>query len=406
MLFKFKAVTQEGRIEEGVIEGESKWEVIEELESKDLIPLEVKEQKGGRTPSFLKRFKIFRRRFPKRDILVFTNSLHILLKSGLPLDRALSIAHEVVSSELMKDIVKDLIGEIRQGTSLSEALSKYPGYFPPIYVNMVKAGEAGGVLPEVLERLYDYLEKTEEFKSSLLASLTYPAVLVGVGMASIAFLIAFVVPKFSTIFESMNLEPPFFIKLLSGLGEFMSKYLPFLIALALILFLIAKRRLRTEEGKMKIYRFLLSLPVVGGVLIKVENARFSRNLGMLMLNGVPILQSLSITKEIFENPIYRNEVDRFYEVVKKGGRLSTPMAERKDFWHPVVLGMAEVGEESGTLDQMLIKAADALEKDVQESIKRALSLIEPATILVMGIVVGSIVVSMLTAIFSINDVVF
>ena len=406
MLFKFKAVTQEGRVEEGVIEGESKWEVIEELESKDLIPLEVKEQKERKIPSLLRRFKIFRKRFPKRDILVFTNSLHILLKSGLPLDRALSIAYEVVSSELMKDIVKDLIGEIRQGTSLSEALSKYPGYFPPVYVNMVKAGEAGGVLPEVLERLYDYLEKTEEFKSSLLASITYPAILVGVGVASIAFLIAFVVPKFSTIFESMNLEPPFFIRLLSGLGEFMAKYLPFFLVLTLLILFLARRGLKTEEGKAKLYKFLLSLPFVGDILLKVENARFSRNLGMLMLNGVPILQSLSITKEIFENPIYRNEMDRFYEVVKKGGRLSTPMAERKRFWHPVVLGMAEVGEESGTLDQMLIKAADALEKDVQEAVKRALSLIEPATILVMGVVVGSIVVSMLTAIFSINDVVF
>ena len=406
MLFRFKAVTQEGRIEEGILEGESKWEVIEELESRELIPLEVREQRRKSLPSFLRRFRIFRRRFPKRDILVFTNSLHILLKSGLPLDKALSIAYEVVSSELMKDIVKDLIGEIRQGTSLSEALSKYPGYFPPVYVNMVRAGEVGGVLPEVLERLYDYLEKTEEFKSSLLASITYPAILVGVGIASIAFLIAFVVPRFSTIFESMNLEPPFFIKLLSGIGEFMAKYFPFLLAFLLLLLILLKKKLKTEEGRMKLYRLLLSLPFIGDILLKVENARFSRNLGMLMLNGVPILQSLSITKEIFENPIYRNEMDRFYEVVKKGGRLSASMMERKGLWHPVVLGMTEVGEESGTLDQMLIKAADALEKDVQEAVKRALSFVEPATILVMGIVVGAIVVSMLTAIFSINDVVF
>ncbi len=409
MLFKFKAVTPEGSIKEGTLEAESKWEVIDRLEVQELIPLEVKEHREKNyvfTRFLSKLFKSLRKKASKKDVLVFTNSLQVLLKSGLPLDKALSISREVVSSEIMRDIIDDLISEVRQGTSLSDALSKYPRYFPSLYVNMVKAGEAGGVLPEVLERLSEYLSKVEEFRNTLLSSITYPLILILVGLGSIFVLTVFVVPRFSAIFESLNMKPPVIIKILSAIGSFFSEYFVFFGGALFVLFIFLSKKFKTGEGRGRLYRLLMKMPFVGSILVKIESSRFSRNLGMLLLNGVPILQSILITKELFANPTYRNEMDRIYEAVKKGEKLSNLMTERKFLWHPVLLGMVEVGEEAGTLDSMLIKAAESLEKDVEDSVKSALSLVEPVTILFMGLVVGSIVVSMLSAIFSVNNIVF
>jgi general secretion pathway protein F len=268
---------------------------------------------------------------------------------------------------------------------------------------MVRAGEAGGMLEEILGRLSTYLVMSEDLRSYIVGALIYPALLSVVGLASVTILTLFVVPRFAAIFKDMGVPLPLPMAALSGLGGLLSQYWWLALVLILITGLYFKHFLESAEGRLKWDRWLLRMPLVGAVLRKVEVARFSRSLGTLLHGGVPLLQSMSIVRDIVGNQSIAAAIEPIRNGIKKGEGIAKPMKQSGVF-PPLAMHLIEVGEESGRLDGMLIQVADVYDVEVRNSIKNLIAFFEPALILLMGIIIGTIVVSMLTAIFSINDI--
>ena len=289
------------------------------------------------------------------------------------------------------------------GKALSDALSAHPQVFPKVYVNMVRAGEVGGALDQILIRLVDYLEDVEELRSYLISALIYPCILTFVGSASIIVMVTVVIPKFAVIFENAGAPVPFPMQVLMGLSGFLTGYW------WLILLMIGggaywlNTLLKTEEGRLNWDRQMLKLPIFGTVLRKIEVSRFTRTLGTLLQSAVPLIQSINIVKEIVENQAIASTMESIKSGVKKGEGLTAPIREAGIF-PPFALHLLAVGEETGRLDDMLLQIAEAYDRELRISLKRLVALFEPAIILVMGLIIGLMVVSMLYSIFSINDV--
>ena len=400
--FEYKAVNDKGEVYEGFITADTVEDAKKELYSQDLIPLYIREKKREKK----RRWKLSLSRSPsQKEVLVIYESLSTLLGVGVPMDRALKICAQVVSSSVLKTVVEDVLKDIQTGSSLSDALSKYPKLFQRLHINMIRAGEATGALPQALERIGNHLRKTLELRETLVSSLTYPAFLAITGIVSIVILVVFVVPRFYQIFDSMGVSPPFPLPQLYFLGNFVSNYWPFIFLMIIAGVFIAKRWLRKPDNKRKVYKATMEAPIVGQIMVKMESAKLSRNLGTLIDNGVPILKAVSIVKEMFTNPFYRDALENTYKFLREGKKLSHILSSYSALWHPMVIGMCEVGEESGTLGEMLLKAADSLEKDVEASLTRYVSIVEPVVILAMGTIIGVIIVSMINAIFSVNEIV-
>ena len=400
--FEYKAVDDKGHVSEGFITAETEEDAKKELYSQDLIPLYIKEKETDRKS----RWKVsFSRPPSQKEVLIVYESLSTLLSVGVPMDRALRICSQVVSNSVLKSVIEDVLKDIQTGASLSDALSKYPKFFQRLHINMIRAGEATGALPQALERISNHLRRSLELKETLVSSLTYPAFLAATGIVSIGILIVFVVPRFYQIFDSMDIAPPFPLPQLYLLGSFVSNYWPFILFGCLVAVFLVKRWINKPENKRKVYKISMNAPIMGQIVVKIESAKLSRNLGTLIENGVPILKAVSIVKEMFTNPFYKDALETAYRLLREGKKLSYILSSYSAFWHPMVIGLCEVGEESGTLGEMLVKAADSLEKDVETSLTRYVSIVEPVVILAMGLIIGVIIVSMINAIFSVNEIV-
>jgi general secretion pathway protein F len=325
------------------------------------------------------------------------------VRSGFPLDRSLAVLSQLAESPAMADVIQDVLKEVKGGKSFSEALAKYPEVFPKVYISMVKAGEVGGALEEILGRLATYLVTSEDLRSYIVGAMIYPVLLSVVGLLSVTILTLFVIPKFASIFKDMGVPLPLPMAVLSGLSSLLSRYWWLALAMICIAGLYFKRLRESAEGRLKWDRWLLRIPLVGAVLRKVEVARFSRSLGTLLHGGVPLLQSMTIVREIIANQSIAVMIEPIRNGIKKGEGIAQPMKQSGVF-PPLALHLIEVGEESGRLDGMLIQVADVYDVEVRNSIKNLIAFFEPALILLMGIVIGTIVVSMLMAIFSINDI--
>jgi general secretion pathway protein F len=338
-----------------------------------------------------------------KDLLIFTQELRTLVHAGFPLDRSLTILGHLAESPAMAEVIKDVLKEVKGGKSFSEGLAKYPEVFPKVYINMIKAGEAGGILDEILNRLVNYLETGSELRSYVIGAMIYPALLSVVGLLSVTILTLFVVPKFTLIFRDMGVPLPLPMAILSFLCNIISGYWWLaLLGIGITGFYIRQFR-KSDEGRLKWDRWLLQIPLMGKVLKKMDVARFSRTLGTLLHGGVPLLQSMTIVRDVISNQSIAKMIEPIRNGIKKGEGISLPMRQSGVF-PPLAMHLVEVGEESGKLDAMLIQVAEIYDVDVRNNVKRLISFFEPALILLMGILIGTIVVSMLLAIFSINDI--
>jgi general secretion pathway protein F len=403
-VFAYRASTLEGKIVEGTMEASDGGAVSLRLQDMGLLPIQV--GLPSKKAVFSKEIEWpwkRRGRVSRKHLLVFTQELHTLVRSGLPLDRSLAVLAQLAESEALSEIVQDVLKEIKGGKSLSEALGKYPEVFPRIYTNMVKAGEVGGVLEEILGRLVTFLETSENLRSYIFGALIYPALLSFVGVASVTILTLFVVPRFASIFQDMGLPLPLPMAILKGLSEILTTFWWLLAVAAVGGTVLLKRYLQSPEGRLRWDRWLLKIPLFGDVLQKVEVARFTRTLGTLLHSGVPLLQSMTVVREILSNQGIATMIDPIRNGIKKGEGIARPMKQSGVF-PPLAMHLVEVGEESGKLDSMLIQVADVYDNEVRNAVKNLIAFFEPALILVMGIIIGTIVVSMLMAIFSINDV--
>lgn len=395
-VFSYKATTFEGAVIEGVIEAADEKSAIEKLKNTGHIPLTIALPKEG-----LKKKISFRS--AKGGLLTFTTELSALLGAGLPLDRSLNILAGISSSSEMKAVVQALLKSIRGGSSFSEALQKHPKVFPKLYVNMIRAGEAGGVLDVVLDKLNEFLESSKELKDHILSVMIYPAILLFTGGLSIIILLTYVLPKFSMIFAELGGSLPLPTKILLAFSDSLKTYWWMAASALLVLWITFKSYVRSDTGRYK--WDTVKLKLMGDVVRKLETARFCRTLGTLLKSGVPLLQALNNAKDVITNQVISSAIDAVSTGAKEGKGIAIPLANTNAF-PPLALSMIKVGEETGQLDTMLMKVAYTYEKSLSIAIKRFVNLIEPVMILTMGLIIGFIVISMLLAIFSITEIPF
>ena len=401
--FSYRAITVEGKVIESSMEAADEGTVSSKLQEMGLMPVHI--GSAGRESVFSRdmEWPWKSSKVQTKDVLIFTQELRTLTHAGFPLDRCLAIVAQLSENPVMSAIVRDVLKEVKTGKSFSEGLAKYPEVFPKVYVSMVKAGEAGGALDEILGRLTSFMEASEELRSHIVGALIYPSLLALVGIFSVVVLTVFVVPRFVTIFGDMGVELPLPMMILNGVSHAFSGFWWLILALLFAVGYSIKRFRDSEEGRLKWDRKMLGIPVLGNVLRKVEVARFARTLGMLLRGGAPLLQSMAIVREIIGNQSIAKMIEPIRSGIKRGEGIAQPMRQSGVF-PPLAMHLVEVGEESGRLDDMLIQVADTYDVEVRNGVQRLISFFEPAIILLMGVVIGTIVVSMLLAIFSINEV--
>ena len=402
-LFRYKAVADGDKVIEGVLEAPDRRTVFVRLEEQRQLPIRVISTERGTLLGHELRFPWKKKRINQKDLLVFTRELSTLVEAGLTLDRSLSILGDLSESTYLREIVRELLKELKSGKSLSEGLSMYPAVFPKLYVNMIKAGEIGGLLDQILVRMTEYLEDVEEFRDNLISSLIYPAILAFVATLSIVTMVIFVIPKFSAIFGNAGIPVPLPMKILLAFSAILTGYWWLLILLIGGGCSWFASRLRVEEVRLKYDRWLLRLPILGSVLQKIEVSRFSRTMGTLLRSSVPLIQSINIVREIVGNRVVVSAMKSIKSGVKKGEGLASPIRESGIF-PPFALHLLEVGEETGNLDGMLIQIADIYDRELKVTLKRLIALFEPIIILIMGVIIGLMVIAMLHSILSINDV--
>jgi general secretion pathway protein F len=395
-LYSYRSSTMEGTIVEGALEAPDEASAVERIKDMGVIPLNVTLPKTGMKWGI-------RLKSSTGDLLTFTSELSVLLSAGLPIDRSLNILSEISENRQMKGIVGSVVESIRGGGSFSEALQQHPKTFPRFYVNMIRAGEAGGVLDVVLDKLTEFLESTKELKDHIVSAMIYPAILIVTGGLSIILLLTFVLPKFSVIFAELGSSLPLPTQVLLSFSNALQATWWLILLLMIALGMYMRSALRTDRGK---YRWdVFKLRMLGDVVRKLETARFCRTLGTLLKSGVPLLQSLNNAKDVIGNQAIAIPIEAVLKGAKEGKGVSAPLSAANVF-PPLALSMIRVGEETGQLDVMLLKVATTYERSLKEAVKRFVSFLEPVVILTMGLIIGFIIVSMLMAIFSITDLPF
>jgi len=395
-IFSYRSTTRDGVVSEGLIEATDEKSVLLQLKNGGVIPLRVEKKKSAYRDkiSFVS---------AKSELQAFSTELFSLLNAGLPLDRSLNILAELAADKKMQDIIYSVLNSIRGGSSFSDALEKHPKVFSALYVNMIRAGESGGALETVLDKLNEFLESAQELKDHIFSALLYPTILVITGIISIIILVTYVVPKFSTIFSDMGDKLPIATKVLLEFSSVMQSVWWIIILMLLFGVIAFRNYIRTETGRYNWDAF--KLKIMGDVIVKLETARFCRTLGALLRSGVPLLQAVKNSKDIIGNHVISFRLDKISRGIKEGQGIARPLSDAKIF-PQLALSMIKVGEETGQLDTMLLKVANTYEKSLKVSIKRFVSFLEPVLILGMGLLTGFIVISMLMAIFSITDIPF
>jgi len=344
------------------------------------------------------------RKVGRVQILLFTRELADLIDAGLPIDRALSVLIEQSDSETLQAMVRRLQADVRAGKPLSEALRNFPREFPTLYANMIHAGEVSGQLPGVLTRLADFLEKEQVRRSQIIAALTYPMVLIGVAALAVTFLLTFVIPRLQDVFKDLGAALPLPTQMLLGASGFIGRYWWAIAGGLVVFWFLFRAWTNTGPGRRAFDTFRLNVPLFGTLTRKIVMARFVRTLGTLLGGGVPILDSLDISGTAVGNSVTAEAVDNVRDRVRQGETLSASMEQAGGFL-PLVVHMTAVGEETGRLAGMLVRTADTLDFEVDNTMRRLTSLVEPLVVLLMGGFVGFVVLSILLPIFQANTIV-
>ncbi|MBI4180275.1 type II secretion system inner membrane protein GspF [bacterium] len=399
-VFTYKAMDAQGKDVNGTLEAASEKVASTRLREMGLRPYEIKEkaETGGGGLSFMKKG------ITPEELTLFTRQLATLLDAGLPLLRALNILQEQSENPKLKEMLTAVNSDVQGGSSFSDALSKHKKYFPTLYVSMVRAGEVGGVLDKVLNRLAEFAEKDAALRTKIKGAMTYPAVMAVIAIVVVSFLMIKIIPTFISMFEGMGVELPLPTKVVIVFSDFLVIYW-WMILIGAIAFVFAFNWYDVpERGKMNVDKMRLKIPVFGDLILKVAVSRFTRTLATLITSGVPILQSIKIVKDTIGNEVLSKVMDEVTASISEGETISKPLHRSKVF-PLMVVHMIAVGEETGALDNMLIKIADNYDLIVDETVAALSSLIEPLMILFMGGAVGMIVMAMFLPMFELINVV-
>ena len=397
--FHFKAVASDGKVRTGTLSGESDKDIARELRRQGLTPVFVGlEQKKGldlQLPSF--------GGGRKKDILYFTEEMATLLNAGVPIDRAITISTELTDRTEFRMVILDILRVLKGGRTLADSLATHPLYFSDLYINMVRAGEASGSLATVFTRLSEFEKTRDELRGYIISSLVYPALLAVVGLGSIFLLLNFVVPRFAQVFEQSRMPIPTPTKIMLELSHMVQSYGPITIGAIIMGTVFFLSYIRTGAGRLWWDTTRLELPLLGDAMRKAETARFARAMGTLVSNSVPLVQSVQIAGATMLNKKMSNALFSVEQGIKRGEGIAGPVKKCGQF-PPLAAHLLSVGEETGRLDEMFSRMADIYENETRAAIKRFTTLFEPLIILIMGIMVGALVLSMLLAITSINEV--
>jgi general secretion pathway protein F len=397
--FHFRAMASDGKLRTGTLTAETEKIAAQELKRQGLIPVFVgKEEKRGFQIS-LPAFKTGHR----RDVLFFTQELSTLLNAGVPVDRALSITAELTERGAFRAVVLDIVRLLKGGKPLADSIAAHPSHFSELYINMVRAGEASGSLSQIFDRLAEFERTRDDLRGYIVSSLIYPGLLTLVGCASIFILLNFVVPRFAQIFADPRIKIPTPTLIMLEASRYMREYwLPAAIVMGGAI-LVFTTYIRTPKGAWWWDSTRLRLPVLGDALRKAETSRFARAMGTLVAANVPLVQSLGISRGILNNRRIAGCLEKIAQGVKRGEGIAGPLRKAGEF-PPLAGHLLSVGEETGHLDAMFNRMADIYEVETRTAIRRFTSLFEPMIILVMGVVVGTLILSLMLAITSINDV--
>jgi general secretion pathway protein F len=406
-VYEYIALDAGGRRRTGIVDAGSIVAARQKLRETEVFPVEIcetadrkreeKATRGGEVHFF--------RKVGLRELALVTRQLATLIGAGLPLVPSLSALVAQTRHQVLRTTLARIKDEVNEGNSLTQSMSHFPGVFPPFYVNMVRAGEASGTINLVLDRLSEFTEGQQALKSKIRSALAYPLFMFFIGSGVLFFLVTFVVPNITNIFQEMHQTLPGITVFLLVVSGFFKTFW-WIMALGLVSAGICLHYAirKTEQGRHQWDRLKITLPLVGDLNRKIAVARFSRTLGTLLQSGVPLLTALEIAKNVVDNLIIAEQIRLAAKDVEEGQSLSAPLA-RNDFFPPIAVEMIAVGEQSGNMEAMLFRIADAYEREVEANVLLVTSLLEPAMILVMGAVVGFIVISVLLPIFEMNQLV-
>jgi general secretion pathway protein F len=404
--FQYRAADQAGKVIDGVMEADAERSVIVRLRDMGFVPLRIAAPSERAVGAVRKPVPLFtKQKVSQAQLLQFTRELGTLLAAGLPLDRSLSILGSLVEGGELSKILRTLVEAVRAGKSLAAAMGEHADVFPRIYVNMIRAGEAGGILEGVLRYLTEYLESTLALKEDVKSALIYPAILASAAGISLIVLFLFVIPRFSTIFKDIDKSLPWITKVVIGFSELLTQYGWIALLATVAAAVAAIYYVRTPEGRGEWDRLSLRAWLVGDLVRKFETARFARTLSALMKGGVPLLEALGTVQGVVGNRLLARAIGQVQVRVREGKGMARPLSE-SGLFPLLALNMIAVGEETGKLEVMLAEVAGYYDQEVKRTTKRITSLLEPMLILAMGLIIGVVVVSMLLAIFSINDLPF
>ena len=400
--YRYKALNAHGELFEGQMDAASEAEVAARLQDQGHMPMEARLASEGVAGASSWAALLRRKPFDGGGLVQFTQQLATLLGAGQPLDRALSILLELPEDERTRRVVTDIRDIVRGGAPLSTALERQHGLFSRLYINMVRAGEAGGSLHDTLQRLSDYLERSAELKGRVINALIYPAILLAVVGGALLFLLGYVVPQFALMYESLDVALPWFTQWVLTAGLIVREGWIIMIVVPAVIALVVERRLRQPATRLAMDGWLLQRNGIGPLLAKLETARLARTLGTLLRNGVPLLSGLGIARNVLSNRALAADVDAASDEVKNGNGLSASLARGKRVPR-LALQMIQVGEESGALDTMLLKTADTFEQESARAIDRLLSALVPVITLVLASVVGLVIVAVLVPLYDLTN---
>ena len=413
--FKFTALDSKGKEVHGEIDADNQSAAVARIREKQYFPTKVEELAGGggaparkgAAPKGALQMEIKMPKFLQggvktKQLVTFTRQLSTLVNAGLPLMRAMRVLQRQEKNAALRDAVSQMAESIESGSTFAEALAAHPKIFDRLFVNMVKAGEIGGVLDVVLARLAEFQEKAEKIKGKVKSAMTYPIVVLVMALSILTFLMMFIVPKFADIFADLmgGKGMPMLTQFVMNASSVMVHRLPIVVIVIVALVVIIKLLAKTTGGRYALDKFKLNAPVFGTLISKNSISRFTRTLGTLMSSGVPVLQALNIVKETVGNEVISKAVAMIHDAVKEGENMAPPIASSKVF-PPMVVSMVEVGEETGALPDMLNKIADSYDDDVDNAVAAMTSIIEPVLIIFLAVVVGTIVIALFLPLVSI-----
>lgn len=399
-IYVWEAETRNGEVRKGEIEALNESAVRGQLRRQGLKPVRVK----AKPKDILESLPIFKGRVKDKSVVIFARQFSTMISAGLPLIQCLEILATQEDNKTFKKVIKSIKDDIEGGATLTDALKKHPKVFDELFVNMVAAGEAGGILDTILNRLAAYMEKMMKLKSKVKGAMVYPATIVLISFGVITMLLIKVVPVFQKLFSGMGQDLPFATQLLIDLSDFVSKSFIYIIASIVIGIVVFIRYYRTEVGRMTVDRFVLRAPIFGPLMRKVAISKFTRTLSTMMNSGVPILDGLEIVSKTAGNKVVEKALMETRKNIREGKTIAEPLQETKVF-PPMVVQMIAVGEATGALDSMLSKIADFYEDEVDQAVSAMTSLLEPIMMVFLGGIVGGMIVAMYLPIFQIGSIV-